>query len=181
MFDHLSPHRDLELEDSKSIFLHDTRVHDGASPYQVWLQKLQRLRRYRWVEHSLECLTVPVTLTLTTTEQSNLFTRQSSSWLGAIKPIYFSCERISNSETYHKSSLVTWSSTLTLTLKTANQYFWKTVWLMLMHHRTKFGSIRFSISEDSIWINSHWHFAIFPWPWPWTQQSNFFIRQSGWW
>ena len=41
------------------------------------------------------------------TQHSSLFTRQSSSWLGAIIPIYFSCERISNSEDI-KSFLVTW-------------------------------------------------------------------------
>ena len=40
-----------------------------------------------------------------------------------------------------KSSLVTWSFTVALTLTTANQYFWKTIWLMMMHHHTKFGSI----------------------------------------
>ena len=90
-------------------FLAGTRVHDGASPYQVWLQKLQRLRRYRWVEHSLECLTVSVTFTLTTTEQSNLFTRQSSSWLGAIKPIYFKLRKDQQFRRHFiKSSLMTW-------------------------------------------------------------------------
>ena len=104
IFDYMSPHCDPELENSKSISLHSTLAH-GASPYQVWLQKDQRLRRYRWVEQSLEFLTFPVTLTLTTTEQSNLFARQSSSWLGAIKPNYFSCERISNSENILKSHL----------------------------------------------------------------------------
>ena len=35
---------------------------------------------------------------------------------------------------------------------------------MVMHYHIKFGSIRFSISEDNIWINSHWHFKILPWP-----------------
>ena len=99
----MSPHCDPELENSKSIFLHSTLVHDGASPYQVWLQKVQWLRKYRWDEHSLEFLTFPVTLT--TTEQSNLFTRQSSSWLGAVKPNYFSWERISNSEDILQSHL----------------------------------------------------------------------------
>ncbi len=69
----MSPHCDPELENSKSIFLHSTLVHDGASPYQVWLQKVQRLRKYRWDEHSLESLTFPVTLTLTTTEQIQSF------------------------------------------------------------------------------------------------------------
>ena len=39
IFDHMSPQCDFELEDNKSIFLHDTRVHDGASLYQVWFEK----------------------------------------------------------------------------------------------------------------------------------------------
>ena len=40
--DQMSPHRDpeLEVEDSKPIFLHDTLAHGVASPYQVWLQKV---------------------------------------------------------------------------------------------------------------------------------------------
>ena len=73
--DHMSPCCDLELEDSKPIVLHDTLAHDDALPYQVWLQKVQQLRRYCPAEHSQEFLTFPVTLTLTTTEQSNLFTK----------------------------------------------------------------------------------------------------------
>ena len=52
--DQLSPHCDPELEDSKPFFLHDTLTHDVASSYQVWLQKVQQLRRYRPDEHSLE-------------------------------------------------------------------------------------------------------------------------------
>ena len=74
IFDQISP----ELEESKPIFLHDTLAHDVPSPYQVWLQKVQQLRRYRPDEHSLEFLTFSVALTLTTAEQSNLFTRQST-------------------------------------------------------------------------------------------------------
>ena len=35
--DYMSPHCDLELEDSKPIFLHDTPDHDDTPPYQVWL------------------------------------------------------------------------------------------------------------------------------------------------
>ena len=46
--DYMSPHRDPEPEDSKPIFLHDIKVYDNASPYQVWLQKVQQLRRSRW-------------------------------------------------------------------------------------------------------------------------------------
>ena len=52
--DQMSPQCDPEPEDRKPIFLHDTLAHDVASPYQVWLQKVQQLRRYRPDEHSLE-------------------------------------------------------------------------------------------------------------------------------
>ena len=29
-------HCDLDFEDTKPIFLHDTLAHDDASPYQIW-------------------------------------------------------------------------------------------------------------------------------------------------
>ena len=54
IFDYKSPHCDLDLEDRKPTFLHDTLAHDDASPHQVWLQQVQQLRRYRPDEHSLE-------------------------------------------------------------------------------------------------------------------------------
>ena len=54
IIDQMSPHSDPELEDSKPIFLHDTLDHNVALPCQVWLQKIQKLRRYRLDERSLE-------------------------------------------------------------------------------------------------------------------------------
>ena len=54
MFDQMSLHCNPELDDSKAIFLHDTLAHDVASSYQVWLQKVQQLMRYRSDEKSLE-------------------------------------------------------------------------------------------------------------------------------
>ena len=45
--DQMSPHCDPELEDRKPIFLHDILAHDGASLYQIWVLKVQQLRRYR--------------------------------------------------------------------------------------------------------------------------------------
>ena len=42
----MSPQCDLDLEDSKPIFLHDTLAHDEASPYQVWLQDLIKMNIY---------------------------------------------------------------------------------------------------------------------------------------
>ena len=53
-FDQMSPQCNPELEDSKPIFLHDTLAYDDALPHQVWLQKVQQLRRYCPDEHSLK-------------------------------------------------------------------------------------------------------------------------------
>ena len=52
--DNMNPHCNPELEDSKPIFLHNTLAHDDATPFQVWLQKIQQLRRYPPDEYSLE-------------------------------------------------------------------------------------------------------------------------------
>ena len=54
ILDYMSPHYDPQLEDSKPIFLHDTLALDYASSYQLWLQKVQWLRRCCPDEHSLE-------------------------------------------------------------------------------------------------------------------------------
>ena len=78
VFDYMSPHCDPKPEDSKPIFLHGTLAQDDASPCQVWLRKVQQLRKYRSDEHLLEFLTFSVTLTLTTRKQSSFFTRQFS-------------------------------------------------------------------------------------------------------
>ena len=84
--DQMSHHCDPELEDRKPAILRDILAHDVASPYQVWLQKVQQQGRYHSDKHSLEFWTFSVTLTLTTIEQSNLFMRQSILWWCAMKP-----------------------------------------------------------------------------------------------
>ena len=44
---------DINLEDSKPAFLHNTPAHDDASPCsKVWLQKLYQFRRYCLDKHS---------------------------------------------------------------------------------------------------------------------------------
>ena len=53
ILDYVSPHCDLDLEDIKPIFLHDTLAQDDAPLYQVWLQNVQQLSRYQPDEHSL--------------------------------------------------------------------------------------------------------------------------------
>ena len=56
---------------SNPIFVHDTLAHDVALPYQIWLQRVQRLRRYCLDEHSLEFWTFSVTLPLPWPQQTN--------------------------------------------------------------------------------------------------------------
>ena len=132
----MSPHRDPKLEDSKPIFLHDTLANNVASPYQFWLQKVQQLRRYGPDEHSLEFWTFSVTLTLTTTEQSNFF-QKTFHLMMMCHQTKFSCKRISSSDNiFKRQNLIILSVTVILTLKTANQSFWKTIWLIITHHHT---------------------------------------------
>ena len=49
--DCMSPHCDLDCEDSKLIFSHDTLAHYAASPHQVWLKEVESFRRYHLNKH----------------------------------------------------------------------------------------------------------------------------------
>ena len=82
IFDQMSPHCDPELEDSKPIFFGPWCCITIIS----LVTERQQLRRYHPDEHAPEFLTFSVALTLTTTEQPNLFTRQSTLWWCTIKP-----------------------------------------------------------------------------------------------
>ena len=46
-----------DLDNSKSIFLHDTPTHNDASQYQVWKQNVWWLRRYHLEKHNGETWT----------------------------------------------------------------------------------------------------------------------------
>ena len=59
---------------------------------------------------------------------------------------------------------------MTLTLKIANKLFCLKLWLMTMHHNTKFGNKIFVGLEDIIWTVTFWPTL---WPWPWLQNQNF--------
>ena len=95
----------------------------------------------------------------------------------------FRCKRISNSDNILKSHFffIILSLTVTLILKTAHQSFWKTIWLIMMHHHTKFGSKRFSYSENIIWTNTFIDILKFCCDLAWTLRSNFSITHSGLW
>ena len=145
IFDYTSPYCDFDIENGKTIFLHDTLAHDAASPYRVWLQKVQQLWRFDPDEHSLKFWTFAVTLTLNTTKQSNLFKIQSSSF----HQTKFGYKRISSSEQIIEShNLTIWSLHCDCDLEDSKPVF--SVWLMMMHRCTKFGSGGVSSSEDTV-------------------------------
>ena len=174
IFDYMNPHCDLDLEDSKPIFLHDTLAHDDASSYQVWLQKVKKKIPSRWTVNGILNFSRDLDAVHNRAIQSFHKTIQLKMMCQQTK---FSCKRISSSENTSESHILTiWSFTVILTLKTVNQPFRKIIWLLMMHHHTKFGSKRFNDSEGIVWTNIHWYFQILLWPWPWTHQSNFFIR-----
>ena len=60
-----------------------------------------------------------------------------------------------------------------LTLNITKWYFWIILWLMMMHHHTKFDQ------SDIVRANIHWSSE--PSLWPWLQQSNLFTRHSSLW
>ena len=145
-----------------------TLAHHDTSPYQVWLQVSSwgdiiqmnihwKFEPFLWPwQHNRTIQSFYKKIQLMMSHQSK-----------------FSCKRISSSDDILKRHfLILVSITVALTLKTANQSFWKTIWLIMMHHHIKFGSKWFSNSEDIIWTNFHWHCENLLWPWPWTQQST---------
>ena len=143
--DYMSPQCDLDLEDRKPLFLHDALAHDDASPYQLWLQKVQQLRRYRPDEHLLEFSTFLVTFTFTTTRQSNFFHNTIQ-----LMMIYhnFGC-KISSSVDMVETVISDYICLhCDLDLEGSEPSFWKTIWLMIMHHHTKFGCKRLSDLGD---------------------------------
>ena len=64
-------------------------------------------------------------------------------------------KRISSSKDTEKNYLILiiWALAVTMTLKIANQSFYMALWLLMMHHNTKFGSKTFGGLGDNMWTN----------------------------
>ena len=132
----MSPHCDLDLEDSKRILSHDTLAHDDASPYQVWLQKVQPFRRHGPDENSLIFILFDFILccdldlahnkaikSVHNTAQLMTMRHQTKVWL----------QRISSSDdTVERHIQIISAFIVTLTLTTAKQPFRLTLRLMMM-------------------------------------------------
>ena len=91
----MSPHCDLDLQDSKHIFPQDTLANDAASPYQVWLENVPKFWRYHPDKHSLILLTVAVTLTLNAViwffsqDQTKFGCKQTNIWEDIVEIVIF--------------------------------------------------------------------------------------------
>ena len=77
--------------------------------------------------------------------------------------------------------LIIWALNVTLTLKIATNKICMTLWLIMLHHYTKFGNKKFCDSEDITWTNIHRHSEPLLWPWSWTQQSHFSTGHTSLW
>ena len=100
-------------------------------PMMIWLQKVKQLRGYRPDEH-LRNLELFCDLDLDHNRAIQSF-HQTVQLMMMCHQTMFSCKRISSSEDIfilESHILILWSFTVTLTLKTAIQSFWKTIWLM---------------------------------------------------
>ena len=133
----MSPCSDLDLENSKSTFLHDTSTNKDASQNQVWKQNVWWSRRYHLDKHqilTLRCDLDP--------ESRNPFFFHSSLANDDISSDQVWLPRNQQLKKYNvkSHSLIIWVLAVILTFKTANQCFCMTPWLIMMHHNTKFGN-----------------------------------------
>ena len=145
-FDYVSPCCTLNLKTAKNFFPRDTLAHDAASPYQVWRQHILWLRRYL-DKYSLIYWTFTVTLTLN--EEIHFFPQDTPAY-DAVLSNQVWLQRNQHFRRYSRNShiLIISELAVTLTLKTVNQFFCVTLWLMMLYKYTKFGNKMFCSSED---------------------------------
>ena len=142
IFDQMSPHCDPELEDQSSctsfwpIMCHHhtkfgyRRFSSRGDIIQMNIHWNSELFLWPWL--------------LPWPQQSNPI------FMMMYHQTKFTCKRISSSDNISKSQiLIILFLTVTMTLKTANQSFWKTIWPIMMHHHIKLGSKGFSDLENS--------------------------------
>ena len=118
-------HFDLDLEDSKPIFLEDSLAHGDALPYRVWQYKVQHFRRQHLDKQSLTFCNFAVTLTLNTAIQS----LHKTLWLMIMyHQTKFSSKKISRIQGYTEVYLP-------VTLKCAQKSVLVTLHLQTIHNK----------------------------------------------
>ena len=143
----MSPYCDLDLEVNTPIFLQNILAQDDASPYQVWSQKVQQLRRYWPDKQSLTFWTFVVTLTLS---KAIPVCHKTSQLMTLFQQTMPGPKRISSSKDKRekKSYFIYINPHCDLDLAVRQQTSCKTPQLMIMHHLTQFGYKKLSGSED---------------------------------
>ena len=121
-------------------------------PYQVWLHTVQQLRSYCPDQHSLEFLTSA--LTLTTTEES-IFSQDNPAKDDVANQV-----QLQKNQQFRRHIRKSYNDSTILhcdfDLEDSKAVFGgKKIWLIMMHHQTKFGCKWFSKSEDIILTNIH--------------------------
>ena len=132
---------DLDLQPSNPIFQQDTLAYDAVLSNQVWLQTDQQFINHNRNGHILiiKVLAVAVTLTLQTANSSLCMSQTDQQF-----------------RRYNRNShnLII-SPRCDLDIEHSEPIFCMTLWLMMLHNRTRFGDKMFSGSEDIVRTNIH--------------------------
>ena len=170
-FDHMSPCCDLDLENSKPIFLHALRLMMMHQNTKFGNKMFRGLEDIIWTN-------------------TNIFTHHCDLDTECSNPFFFfsqdtvAYDDVSSDHVWlpknqqfnrfsRKSHILTqMNPRCDLDLKNTKQFFPRmTLQFMMLHHHTMFGNKMFCGSED-IRTNIHWHLEPFLLLWPWPQQSN---------
>ena len=155
----MSPHCDLDHEDSKPIISHDTLAHDDASPYHVWLQKIsswEDMVQMKIQSHDMKIHDMMMLWPWPWACHSNAIFLLDNPAYDDVPSNQSLVAKGSVLKGHSRESM--WACTVTLTLKQAKQPFCMTLLLMTMHNHNKFGDKWFIGSEDFIRTSIHWQF-----------------------
>ena len=142
----------LTLKIANQSFLHDTPAHEDTPPYWYWFgNKMFGIsEEIIWI--NTDMLTLRCDLDL---EYRNpIFSQDTLAYYDVSSDQVWLLKNQQFRRQSRKSHILILSAlTVTLTLKIANTFFHKTLWLMMLHHHTKSGNKMFCGSENIIWTN----------------------------
>ena len=164
----MSPCCDLDLENSKPIFLHALQLmamHHNTKFGKEKCSVIQKTPSGHW--HFDTSLWPDL--------ESSYYTQKITTPSGLrwciIRPSLVAKESIVLQKWKKKKRHFDQMSPCSdLDVEDSKQLFFRMIlWLMMLHHHTKFGNKMFCCSDDIIQTNIHRHFEPLLWPWPWTQ------------
>ena len=141
-----------------------TPAHSNESQYQVWKQNVG-LEDIIWTKIKFW----PFTVTLTLNAVIQFFPQDTLAYDDiSSDQVWLPKNRQFRKYSRKSHILIIWALAVTLTIATTTKMSaW--LWLMMLHHHTKFGNNMVCDSENITQTNIHWHFEPLLWPWPWMQ------------